>query len=96
MFPGALSQFLKEGVSPNALDTCGRSPLHELCQCVASIIAGATDDETGDLMCFRNMAETLLTAGANVNAMSLSGKIPRNYIDIKLYFPEIFNIIIGY
>ncbi len=74
MFPEALSEFLKEGVDPNIPDSTGRMPLHELCQC-----AGESSNHM-HLVCFRNMADLLLSAGANANAISLSGKTPSIYI----------------
>lgn len=74
---GAIDQMLAQGVDSNEADISGRSTLHAC----AHLVSQATDTQA--LLPLRQMIESILNSGGDVNAKSISGKTPLHELFAK-------------
>ena len=76
----ALGRELASGVSPNALDSDGQTPLHYLCN-DSDNPRDSDDDAEAQVACVR----MLLEAGANVNAPNVHQNTPLHLAAVRGY-----------
>jgi ankyrin repeat protein len=84
--PAVLENLLSSGADVRSVDAMGRTPLHECISLVGRIQATETfqvDSAVSNIFKLRAVAETLLNAGADVMAKSVSGRTPLHELFCK-------------